>query len=96
MRLAGVGGDDLLESLRRATSGTARKSRPAWNGRSKTKYSMASLLAASIAFCSALKSGTPDSPMTTISPSSQAESMASASIAAASDSIFWSSRDHRG
>ena len=49
---------------------------------------MASLLAVSIAFCSALKSGTPAPLMTTISPSSQADSMTSDSIAAASEAIF--------
>ena len=49
---------------------------------------MASPLAESIAFCSALKSGTPVSLITTISPSSHAVSMPSASMAAASDFIF--------
>ena len=44
--------------------------------------------ALSIAFCSALKSGTPSSSMTTISPSSQPESMPSDSIAAASGFIL--------
>jgi hypothetical protein len=65
-------------SARRDRSGILRRSRPPWNGRSKTKYSIASLLALSIAFCSALKSGTPRLPMTTISPSIHAESIASA------------------
>jgi len=84
MRSPSAGATTCCSSARREASGTWRRSRPPWNGRSKTKYSIASLVAVSIAFCRALKSGTPASPMTTISPSSQAESMASASIAAAS------------
>ena len=75
-------------SARRERSGTLRRSSPPWNGRSKTKYSIASLFALSIAFCSALKSGTPRAEMTTISPSIHAESIASASIAAASGLSF--------
>ena len=99
---AGVAGNDWLRrmrslgcfsssspsSARRARSGTLRRSRPSWNGRSNTKYSIASLAALSIAFCSALKSGRPSPFMTTISPSSHAEAMPSDSIAAASGFIL--------
>ena len=48
---------------------------------------MLSVREASNAFCNALKSGVPCSPSTTISPSSQADRMPSASTAAASGFI---------